>query len=223
VSTTEIVGRMLIMTKEHHSKENAVLGLQSKFLTTSRMLRSFSSFNSSDSSASIDKNKKVIYIDGSWDMFHCGHMSMLEEVKKRGDFLIVGVHNDAAVNKRLGSILPLMNMHERVLSVLGCRHIDDVLIDAPSKVTQEMISSLNISEVVCGSDINSKREPIDERFRVPREAGIFTVIKSPSNFNMQEVLKRIRENQDKFESKIEKKKLKEQAFYDGKYGKQNGM
>lgn len=61
-------------------------------------------------------------------MFHCGHMEILKEAKKRGDYLIVGVHADTIVNKHRGSNLPLMNLHERVLSVLGCRFVDDVLI-----------------------------------------------------------------------------------------------
>jgi ethanolamine-phosphate cytidylyltransferase len=35
-------------------------------------------------------------------------------------------------------------MQERVLSVLGCRHVDDVLIDAPWEVSRELIASLNV-------------------------------------------------------------------------------
>jgi ethanolamine-phosphate cytidylyltransferase len=38
-----------------------------------------------------------------------------------GDYVIVGVHNDSVVNQRRGMNLPIMNMHERVLSVLGCK------------------------------------------------------------------------------------------------------
>jgi hypothetical protein len=47
-----------------------------------------------------------------------------------GDYVIVGVHNDAIVNQRRGMNLPIMNMHERVLSVLGCkvRRLCDMLL-----------------------------------------------------------------------------------------------
>lgn len=38
-----------------------------------------------------------------------------------GDYVIVGVHNDNVVNQQRGSNLPIMNLHERVLSVLGCK------------------------------------------------------------------------------------------------------
>lgn len=51
-------------------------------------------------------------------------------------FLIVGVHNDQIVNKYRGGNFPIMNLHERVLSVLGCKYVDDVLIDAPYLITK---------------------------------------------------------------------------------------
>ena len=70
---------------------------------------------------------------------------------QRGDYLIVGVHGDAVVNRHRGMNLPLMNLHERVLSVRGCRYVDDVVIDAPYVITHDMIASLNISEVLHGN------------------------------------------------------------------------
>jgi len=152
VSTTDIVGRMLLMSKDHHvisgqsHTDNSTLSQQSKFLTTSRMLRLFSAGVKTPT-----KGHKVIYMDGAWDMFHSGHVAVLKQAKKRGEYLIVGVHGDAVVNRIRGSNLPLMNLHERVLSVLGCRFVDDVVIDAPYIITPEMIASLNITEVVHGT------------------------------------------------------------------------
>jgi len=46
------------------------------------------------------------------------------------------VHNDQIVNTYRGGNFPIMNLHERVLSVLGCKYVDDVLIDAPYKITK---------------------------------------------------------------------------------------
>ena len=45
--------------------------------------------------------------------------------------MIVGVHSDELVNRHRGGNLPIMNMNERILSVLGCKYVDDVLLDAP--------------------------------------------------------------------------------------------
>lgn len=89
ISTTDIVGRMVLMSKSHHCdtlsadmlgkdrEGNSLLCEQSKFLTTSRLLRLFSAGMKSPKPGA-----KIIYIDGAWDMFHCGHVAMLEAAKK---------------------------------------------------------------------------------------------------------------------------------------------
>jgi cytidyltransferase-like protein len=50
-------------------------------------------------------------------MFHAGHVEFLRAAAALGDYLLVGVHNDAVVNKHRGSNFPIMNTNERTLSV----------------------------------------------------------------------------------------------------------
>lgn len=267
VSTTDIVGRMLMMTKEHHlrtrrargnsigsltapgggmdgdrsdddsdneilnenqeddlsvmtsanyndGEEIGVLGHQSKFLTTSMMLRLFSAGVKHP-----EEGMKVIYVDGAWDMFHCGHIEFLKEASKRGDYLIVGIHGDSVVNKRRGGNLPLMNLHERVLSVLACKYMDDVLIDAPVEITPDMIASLRITEVIHGTESDDSSISFDDRYRYPKEMGIFTTINSPSDFKLNIILSRIQKKQAQFQSKIDRKKKAEREWFDNKYQK----
>ena len=84
VSTTDIVGRMLLLTKEHHTQEGkSFLGSQSQFLTTSRMLQLFSK-----NVRSPEKWMRVIYIDGAWDLFHPGHVAILKAAKEVRPVLI---------------------------------------------------------------------------------------------------------------------------------------
>lgn len=58
---------------------------------------------------------------GAFDLFHVGHLDFLEAAHAQGDFLIVGLHTDLEVNRYKGSNYPIMNLHERVLSVLACK------------------------------------------------------------------------------------------------------
>ena len=44
-----------------------------------------------------------------------------------------------------------MNVHERTLSVLACKFVDEVVIGAPYCVTKEIIESLNINVVIHGA------------------------------------------------------------------------
>ena len=43
-----------------------------------------------------------------------------------------------------------MNLHERVLSVLACRYVDEVVIGAPYNVTRETMEHFNVDVVVHG-------------------------------------------------------------------------
>jgi len=133
VSTTDLVGRMLLMTKTHHKdaslfdssdsvgsmhegsdKESPYTRL-SRFMPTTRQIVQFSDGKSPK------EGDKIGYIDGAFDLFHVGHISILEKAKEFCDYLIVGVHEDDVVNKIKGENHPLSNLHERVLGVLSCR------------------------------------------------------------------------------------------------------
>ncbi len=62
---------------------------------------------------------------GAFDLFHVGHIAHLAAAKALGSYLIVGVHDDRVVNRLQGENLPILNLHERVLSVLACRYVDE--------------------------------------------------------------------------------------------------
>jgi len=216
VSTTDILGRILLLTKEHHGKVGSsfVLGSQSKFLTTTRLLQLFSA-----NVVSPTEDMRVIYIDGDWDMFHPGHVTLLKEAKERGDYLIVGVHGDLCVNKIKGTNYPLLNLNERVLSVLGCRYVDDVLIDAPYEISSEMIASLRIAEVVhgtCDTDGALCSEE-DERYGQAKERGILHPLKNTCTFSLNTIFERVRQNQETFRTRFEKKRNSETQHYRQKY------
>lgn len=61
-----------------------------------------------------------------------------------------------------------MNLYERVLSVLSCKYVNEVIIGAPFSVTLEMIKSLKINLVVHGSindiEVTLKDDPYKVNF-----------------------------------------------------------
>jgi ethanolamine-phosphate cytidylyltransferase len=138
---------------------------------------------------------------------------------QRGDYLIVGVHSDTVVNRLRGKNFPLFNMKERVLSVLGCRFVDDVLMDAPYNITLEMIATLGIKEVIHGmgyEDLGYCLES-DERYQEAKANGIFHVLRSPSSYCMTNVFDRIRTDHETFQVRFEKKTKAETEHFSQKY------
>ncbi len=172
-------------------------------------------------------------------MFHAGHIKALEQARKLGDYLIVGVHGDSVVNARFGYNLPIMNLQERVLSVLGSKNVDDVLIDAPFEITGDLLASLNIHKVVKSDidnidpnattastvDLSQLDSPAEEDpYAVPRKAGILVEISTPSKFKkltVLDIVDRIKEQRERFEKKFTKKKAAEDEYYKQRYQGKN--
>lgn len=95
---------------------------------------------------------RIVYIDGAFDLFHVGHVETLRRAKEKGTFLYVGIHDDKTVNIHKGRNYPIMNLHERVMNVLSCKYVDEVVIGAPWEVTRDLLNVLNVHVVVSGSN-----------------------------------------------------------------------
>ncbi len=76
--------------------------------------------------------KRLVTLNGSFDLLHAGHLVILEEAKAQGDILFVGLNTDASVRAYKGKGRPLVPEAERaqMLAALWC--VDAVvLIDEP--------------------------------------------------------------------------------------------
>lgn len=232
VSSTDIVGRMLLCVRDRPFNENSVhASLQrqfshghggsqgtgvgtrvSHFLPTSRRIVQFSNGKGPSPDA------RIVYMDGAFDLFHAGHVEMLKAARAMGDFLLVGIHSDQIVSAHRGPNHPIMHVHERSLSVLACRHVDEVIIGAPWEVSKDMITTFNISLVVhgiCGEGYEVQNGNIDP-YAAPRAAGILTEIKMPRNITTSTIIKRIVANHEAFKIRNEKKVESEKQYYQSK-------
>ncbi len=69
------------------------------------------------------KGVKIGYLSGTFDLFHVGHLNLLRRAKERCDYLIVGVHPNAA-HKKKETFIPF---EERKAIVGACRYVDKVV------------------------------------------------------------------------------------------------
>ncbi|KAL5543427.1 hypothetical protein UlMin_007211 [Ulmus minor] len=224
VSSTDIVGRILSFMREKkacedqndtslngnvHNEVPAKASHLSQFLPTSRRIVQFSNGKGPG------PNARVVYIDGAFDLFHAGHVEILKSARQLGDFLLVGIHDDQTVSEHRAKHYPIMHLHERSLSVLACRYVDEVIIGAPWEVSKDVITTFNISLVVRGtiSESNSLSKGDIDPYSVPRSMGIFQLLESPKNITTTSVAQRIMANHDAYMKRNVKKGESEKKYY----------
>uniref|UniRef100_A0A8C8MB45 ethanolamine-phosphate cytidylyltransferase n=1 Tax=Oncorhynchus tshawytscha TaxID=74940 RepID=A0A8C8MB45_ONCTS len=213
VSTTDLVGRMLLMTKAHHSNISwfvkcytvfilcALWVLQgpkghspwtgvSQFLQTSQKIIQFASGQEPQ------PGDTIIYVAGAFDLFHIGHVDFLEAVSRLSDkpYVIVGLHFDQEVNRYKGKNYPIMNVHERTLSVLACRYVSEVVIGAPYAVTRELLDHFKVDLVCHGkTEVHPDKDGSDP-YAEPRKKGILHTVDSMNSLTTDSIVQRIIKN-----------------------------
>lgn len=88
----------------------------------------------------LDKDNKVVFTNGCFDILHLGHVDYLSKAKALGDFLIVAVNSDDSV-KRLnkGASRPIQNEHSRALIIAALSFVDAVVVfndDTPLRLIE---------------------------------------------------------------------------------------
>uniref|UniRef100_A0A673XRJ0 ethanolamine-phosphate cytidylyltransferase n=1 Tax=Salmo trutta TaxID=8032 RepID=A0A673XRJ0_SALTR len=225
VSTTDLVGRMLLMTKAHHSNighsdyqqhtDNFGKGPKghspwtgvSQFLQTSQKIIQFASGQEPQ------PGDTIIYVAGAFDLFHIGHVDFLEAVSRLSDkpYVIVGLHFDQEVNRYKGKNYPIMNVHERTLSVLACRYVSEVVIGAPYAVTRELLDHFKVDLVCHGkTEVHPDKDGSDP-YAEPRKKGILHTVDSMNSLTTDSIVQRIIKNRLLFEARNQKKEAKEMA------------
>jgi len=124
------------------------------------------------------------------DLFHYGHVEFLRKAHALGDYLLVGICSDEAVqtNKRI----PILKMEERVASVAGCRYVDEVVGDAPWIMDRAWIEKHKIDLVVHGDDYAQDR--IECIYNVPISMGIFRTVPYTPGISTTEIIRRCNES-----------------------------
>jgi D-beta-D-heptose 7-phosphate kinase / D-beta-D-heptose 1-phosphate adenosyltransferase len=72
--------------------------------------------------------KRIVTINGSFDLLHAGHLHIIKEAKQQGDVLIVGLNSDASVRMYKGAARPVVPEAERAQMLLALRYVDYVHI-----------------------------------------------------------------------------------------------
>ena len=98
-----------------------------------------------------DKNKKIVFTNGCFDILHVGHVRYLKAAKALGDVLIVGLNTDASVKKLKGDDRPINNEVDRAEVLLALESVDHVVLFG-EQTAENLIAEVKPNIYVKGGD-----------------------------------------------------------------------
>lgn len=102
-----------------------------------------------------------------------------------------------------------MNLHERVLSVLACKYVSEVVIGAPYNVTKDLMDHFKIDVVVHGETPVLLDDNGEDPFDYPKRIGKLVIVNSGNEMTTEKIVSRIIANRLEFEARNLKKEKKE--------------
>jgi glycerol-3-phosphate cytidylyltransferase len=123
---------------------------------------------------------------GTFDLFHIGHLNILENAKAFGDILVVGVSTDELVKKYKGNF-PVFNFEQRLRIIRSLKCVDVAVAQYDLDKTS-LVRKLGIDLIVMGDDWWDKDfKGVCETVFLPYTKGIST----------SQIIKRIKNEDDK--------------------------
>jgi len=134
------------------------------------------------------RNKKIVFTNGCFDLLHWGHVKYLQDAKKKGDLLIVGINSDASVKRIKEKKRPVVNEKDRLRLVASLESVDYVVLfkeDTPLKI----IKFIKPDVLVKGADWN--RDNIVGKDFVRSYGGSVSTIKLVKGYSTSNLIKKI--------------------------------
>ncbi len=101
------------------------------------------------------KKKKVGITFSTFDLFHAGHVKMLEEAKTVCDYLIVGLQLDPKID-RPEKNAPSQSIIERYIQLKGCKYVDEIIPYVREQDLEDILKSFKIDIRIIGIEYKDK-------------------------------------------------------------------
>ena len=98
-----------------------------------------------------NRDKKIVFTNGCFDILHAGHVTYLNEAKSLGDLLVVGLNSDSSIKVLKGESRPILSEQERKFILENLKAVDFVEIFS-EQTPLELIKSVMPDVLVKGGD-----------------------------------------------------------------------
>jgi rfaE bifunctional protein nucleotidyltransferase chain/domain len=106
--------------------------------------------------------KRLVVTNGCFDILHVGHVTYMEQAKKLGDVLLVGVNSDAAVRELKGESRPINCAADRATVLSAIESVDAVCV-FPGLTAETFLCNTMPDVYVKGGDYTMETINQDER------------------------------------------------------------
>ena len=103
-----------------------------------------------------EKSMKSIFVNGTFDILHPGHIQLLNYAKSLGGTLTVGIDSDRRVREKKGYARPVYNVDDRAYMLQNLKAVDYVVIFDSDEELERCIKTVKPDIMVVGSDWKGK-------------------------------------------------------------------
>ncbi|MCF7821905.1 MAG: D-glycero-beta-D-manno-heptose 1-phosphate adenylyltransferase [Mariprofundaceae bacterium] len=94
---------------------------------------------------------RVVFTNGCFDLLHPGHVNYLEDARKMGDILVVGLNSDDSVRRLKGAPRPINKLSDRACMLSALRTVD-LVVPFSEETPINLIRTLLPDVLVKGGD-----------------------------------------------------------------------
>ena len=102
------------------------------------------------------KSMKHIFVNGTFDVLHPGHIQLLNYAKSFGDTLTVGIDSDRRVAEKKGPSRPIYNIKDRSFMLQNLKSVDYVVVFDSDEELEHCLKTIRPDIMVVGSDWKGK-------------------------------------------------------------------
>ena len=99
---------------------------------------------------------KKVFVNGTFDILHAGHLALLNYAKSLGDYLVVGIDTDGRVKEKKGPTRPVNSVEDRTLMLINLKAVDEVKHFGTDKELENLVKSVQPDIMIVGSDWKGK-------------------------------------------------------------------
>lgn len=100
--------------------------------------------------------KTRVFVNGTFDVIHSGHLNLLNYAKSLGDVLYVGIDSDERVKQLKGSDRPINSEKDRKFLLENLKSVDEVNIFSSDEELSNLVRAVSPHHMVVGNDYINK-------------------------------------------------------------------